>query len=195
MCGAPYRSLARKSTGGGAQTHDVLTRLEPPDLIAFDDSHSAGAHRSPPSVVPHRSASLVDAEQRQLLKLEAELTEPLLGVGHGAIRSLPRRRRRHDVGGPGAGGRGEDAVLFFVARVELVPSRQREHSRHVPSIWRCPKLKPFACASRRARPGSRTWAPPRPRCTTCCSHASARASSRCASTTRTSSATGPSTSS
>src|SRR6266404_9258920 len=66
MCGAPYRSLARKSTGGGAQTHDVLTRLEPPDLIAFDDSQSAGAHRSPPPVVPHRGASLVDAEQRQL---------------------------------------------------------------------------------------------------------------------------------
>src|SRR5438445_671639 len=186
MCGAPYRSLARKSTGGGAQTHDVLTRLEPPDLIAFDDSHSAGAHRSPPSVVPHRSASLVDAEQRQL--------------GGRCLRRLyPTPSKcvevRHDIGGPGAGGRGEDAVLFFVARVELVPSRQREHSRHVPSIWRCPKLKPFACASRRARPGSRTWAPPRPRCTTCCSHASARASSRCASTTRTSSATGPSTSS
>src|SRR2546426_306306 len=140
------------------------------------------------------SATSPSASVGRRLKRFGQLAR--MSVGHCAFRALPRGRGGHDVGRAGAGGIGEDAVLLFVARVELVSADKSEHSRHVrhlPSIWACPKHQQSACESRRARPGSRTWALPRQPSTTSFSRGSETERSRCASTTQTSSATVPST--
>jgi len=47
--------------------------------------------------------------------------EPSLGMSHGALRALARRSGWDDISGPRPRGFGEDSVLVFVARIELVP--------------------------------------------------------------------------
>src|ERR1700730_13308672 len=99
--------------------------------IASDQIEEATAARSSGQGLGGGVATLQD---RQLLALEPERRNPRDRVRNRCGRLLASRGRRDDKSRAGTGCGGKAAILLLVAGVELVPSDQREYSRHVRSI-------------------------------------------------------------
>ena len=71
-------------------------------------------------------------EHRQFDDVQPEAREPLLGGSHRKLWPLARGRRRHHVGRARASVLDEQAVVLFVARLELVATDQRQEARCQP---------------------------------------------------------------
>jgi PAC2 family len=83
-----------------------------------------------------RGLRLRPVTQRELDDVQAEPSEPLVGVRHGEFRPVPRRRRRHDVCGSVSRSCGEQRILRLVAGMQLVASHEGEGSNHPRSVRR-----------------------------------------------------------